>query len=62
VGEGILALSWSLNLNPCHQAIGIDLQQEHIVARAIDEVSNLLNLVAKRAVNEASLGECNAQR
>jgi hypothetical protein len=61
VGEGVLALSWGLNLNRCHQAIGIDLQQEHIAAPTIHEVSNLLNLVTKRAVNEALLGECNAQ-
>lgn len=49
VGEGILALFQSLNLDPCHQAIGIDLQQEHIIAAAIDKVSNLLNLVPKKS-------------
>jgi hypothetical protein len=53
VGEGILALAQRFYLDSGHQAIGIDLQQKHIVTPSVDKVCDLLNLVSERAVNEA---------
>ena len=53
VGEGFVALSKRFHLDRRREAIGIDLQQQHIFVLTVDKVGDVLNLVPERAVNEA---------
>jgi hypothetical protein len=53
VGKGVVALSKRFHLDRRREAIGIDLQQQHIFVLTVDKVGDVLNLVPERAVNEA---------
>jgi hypothetical protein len=61
VRVGVFALAQRFDLDSGGEAIRIDLQQEHIVSSPVDNVCNLLNLVPKRAMNEALVCERNTQ-
>jgi hypothetical protein len=53
VRERVVALLKRLHPDWRREAIGIDLQQEHIVTPTEDNIGDALNLVPERTVNEA---------